>query len=935
MSTSQKRKAEEDNIQLSSKSFNKKNRASINNDQTISGNSNPTITQPHYSPLPYSHRPSSSDTPQIWNPTDSLNSSFSSTSSNSDYDSISQSSSYRLEMRNQKNSTTVSEELSAISNISYQPIMKEDHDSKRELSPPLNHIQPQKKKMKADGISTLKTSDAVDKMMQKMGYDKNRGLGLNAQGPTKIIEESKQKGHRGLGYINKGFNDIAAEWDYDTDPAPIEEEVHWCPSSDQTEIPLNLDDMREWIKLGPKKRVIDDEIEFCDESILKEMLNGKSIFDELAQKEMEEARTRSNVYEIIGQSIFLNRAAVKMANIDAVFGRMFTDPKTPNNQRSLVHPDEPFYFADICAGPGGFSEYILWKKQWRAKGFGFTLRGKSDFALHKFLAGAPETFDLYYGVKDIEGDGDIFKSENIDALQNYVNKCTMHQGVHIVMADGGFSVEGQENIQEILSKQLYLCQFLTALSILRPGGHFVCKLFDIFTPFSVGLVYLMYRTFDKISIHKPVTSRPANSERYIICKGLRGDVRDIVRAYMYEINALQNKYGIDSESNDVESIVPMDILKGNESFNEYIRKSNDEMGEHQIRNLKKIRAFVSNTSLKDLRQHDIRLQCLEYWQLPNEPRQKPKRLMCDEVQYHLFQQLENGVNNMLLNTPNLFKNSVLDQHRIQSLFDYRCVFSLGDPVLLLSCGRGFVFSRALKTTNKQWSPLQKGQFKIELPPYTLVLAELVQEQFSDGRNIRQRPAVYIIDAYYIGSENMLIQNGQPVVFMDRYRSLKLFEKTINKPARIDLVPIRISDQLRMEQMDVQFEKLCPPDSLKQIDNEKLFFTNTNIPNKPRVSVCGLWIFKFVQHPWTLILSKSTQSKYFHNQVTRASLQRAPPDSSHVAPLKSMLENSFYWDFNSRDDSVQKSNFISFIHGKNHELQSQQRISNHTTTSGSH
>ncbi|CAF0741182.1 unnamed protein product [Adineta steineri] len=935
MSTSQKRKAEEDNIQLSSKSFNKKNRASINNDQTMSGNSNPTITQPHYSPLSYSHRPSSSDTPQIWNPTDSLNSSFSSTSSNSDYDSISQSSSYRLEMRNQKNSTTVSEELSAISNISYQPIMKEDHDSKRELSPPLNHIQPQKKKMKADGISTLKTSDAVDKMMQKMGYDKNRGLGLNAQGPTKIIEESKQKGHRGLGYTNKGFNDIAAEWDYDTDPAPIEEEVHWCPSSDQTEIPLNLDDMREWIKLGPKKRVIDDEIEFCDESILKEMLNGKSIFDELAQKEMEEARTRSNVYEIIGQSIFLNRAAVKMANLDAVFGRMFTDPKTPNNQRSLVHPDEPFYFADICAGPGGFSEYILWKKQWRAKGFGFTLRGKSDFALHKFLAGAPETFDLYYGVKDIEGDGDIFKSENIDALQNYVNKCTMHQGVHIVMADGGFSVEGQENIQEILSKQLYLCQFLTALSILRPGGHFVCKLFDIFTPFSVGLVYLMYRTFDKISIHKPVTSRPANSERYIICKGLRGDVRDIVRAYMYEINALQNKYGIDSESNDVESIVPMDILKGNESFNEYIRKSNDEMGEHQIRNLKKIRAFVSNTSLKDSRQHDIRLQCLEYWQLPNEPRQKPKRLMCDEVQYNLFQQLENGVNNMLLNTPNLFKNSVLDQHRIQSLFDYRCVFSLGDPVLLLSCGRGFVFSRALKTTNKQWSPLQKGQFKIELPPYTLVLAELVQEQFSDGRNIRQRPAVYIIDAYYIGSENMLIQNGQPVVFMDRYRSLKLFEKTINKPARIDLVPIRISDQLRMEQMDVQFEKLCPPDSLKQIDNEKLFFTNTNIPNKPRVSVCGLWIFKFVQHPWTLILSKSTQSKYFHNQVTRASLQHAPPDSSHVAPLKSMLENSFYWDFNSRDDSVQKSNFISFIHGKNHELQSQQRISNHTTTSGSH
>jgi hypothetical protein len=49
----------------------------------------------------------------------------------------------------------------------------------------------------------------------------------------------------------------------------------------------------------------------------------------------------------------------------------------------------------------------------------------------------------------------------------------------------------------------------------------------------------------------------------------------------------------------------------------------------------------------------------------------------------------------------------------------------------------------------------------------------------------------------------------------------------------------------------------------------------------------------------------------------------------------MLENSFYWDFNSRDDPVQKSTFISFIHGKNQELHSQQRISNNKATSGSH
>ena len=47
------------------------------------------------------------------------------------------------------------------------------------------------------------------------------------------------------------------------------------------------------------------------------------------------------------------------------------------------------------------------------------------------------------------------------------------------------------------------------------GGNFVCKLFDLFTPFSVGLVYLMYKAFHHVSIFKPVTSRPANSERQV------------------------------------------------------------------------------------------------------------------------------------------------------------------------------------------------------------------------------------------------------------------------------------------------------------------------------------------------------------------------------------------------------------------------------------
>ena len=63
----------------------------------------------------------------------------------------------------------------------------------------------------------------------------------------------------------------------------------------------------------------------------------------------------------------------------------------------MVGPNEPLFFADVCAGPGGFSEYLLWRKKWRSKGFGFTLKGSHDFKLEDFFAGPPETFETHYG----------------------------------------------------------------------------------------------------------------------------------------------------------------------------------------------------------------------------------------------------------------------------------------------------------------------------------------------------------------------------------------------------------------------------------------------------------------------------------------------------------------------------------------------------------
>lgn len=223
----------------------------------------------------------------------------------------------------------------------------------------------------------------------------------------------------------------------------------------------------------------------------------QSTFDSLSEKEFLNARQRSNPYETIKGAIFQNRSLSLSCDsrgfhvtfdptptelrwrwqtltqwLDScsqtpggktglIFFNLFLSPHPPSSlQGPLLGPLDIQYFADICAGPGGFSEYVLWRRKWHAKGFGFTLKGLinllsfslsfvksslflplpdpesgSDFKLDAFSSPC-ETFDPHYGVGGYEGDGDITEPANQSEFRNYVMDNTDGEGVHFVMADG-------------------------------------------------------------------------------------------------------------------------------------------------------------------------------------------------------------------------------------------------------------------------------------------------------------------------------------------------------------------------------------------------------------------------------------------------------------------------------------------------------------------
>lgn len=244
------------------------------------------------------------------------------------------------------------------------------------------------------------------RMMEKMGYRKDTGLGRLGQGRVEPIEASQQRGRRGLGMRLDDLDQAAVKWDPSIENLQIPEEVEWLVNQEPENalLELTMETLASGVRRGEKKLTIDSETTFCDENILKRVLESKSVFDKLGADDMRRARTKSNPFETIRGNIFQNRAAVKMANMDSMFDFMFTNP-VDEDGNSLVGESDLLYFADVCAGPGGFSEYVLYRKKWEAKGFGFTLKGENDFKLHDFFAGPSETFSPFYGIND---DGNVF-----------------------------------------------------------------------------------------------------------------------------------------------------------------------------------------------------------------------------------------------------------------------------------------------------------------------------------------------------------------------------------------------------------------------------------------------------------------------------------------------------------------------------------------------
>jgi 23S rRNA U2552 (ribose-2'-O)-methylase RlmE/FtsJ len=170
--------------------------------------------------------------------------------------------------------------------------------------------------------------------------------------------------------------------------------------------------------------------------------------------------------------------------------------------------------AHIAEGPGGFieclAEFFIKYKIPYSEIHGITLKSyEKKIPCWKL----PKSYIIRNNIKLFyNNNGDIYKQRNVDEFSEYVGR----NSCYFITADGGFDFSSDFNNQEKQSLRLITSEIYSALCLQMKNGHFLLKVFDIFSTDTIKTIALCAVCYRSFYILKPNTSRPANSEKYIL-----------------------------------------------------------------------------------------------------------------------------------------------------------------------------------------------------------------------------------------------------------------------------------------------------------------------------------------------------------------------------------------------------------------------------------
>ncbi len=282
----------------------------------------------------------------------------------------------------------------------------------------------------------------------------------------------------------------------------------------------------------------------CPNAENQDVVMNESVSLEKLSKSNERFMDMITTYKDKITPYYVNRSWDKYKKVSNEYELIFTTPYAKHNV-SLYNPVSRSFFKmwellhdfkeDIISnkndgikclflaeGPGGFLEAVMkYRSNPHDHYYGMTLRPEHksipEWKLKKFEELAMNQITTLYGADDR---GDLYNLENTHFIGNSLGVNSMD----LVTADGGFDFSSNFNGQEDLSSKLIKCETYCAFHMLKDKGTFILKIYDMFHSHTLLLLQILYSCFDYIYITKPLTSRPANSEKYLVCCGFHTDI---------------------------------------------------------------------------------------------------------------------------------------------------------------------------------------------------------------------------------------------------------------------------------------------------------------------------------------------------------------------------------------------------------------------------
>jgi len=105
-------------------------------------------------------------------------------------------------------------------------------------------------------------------------------------------------------------------------------------------------------------------------------------------------------------------------------------------------------------------------------------------------------------------------------------------GASLYTSDAGTDVSDNFNEQESKTALINFGQVLAGIASLAVGGNLVTKQYTFFSIFNRSLIAALADMFEEFYIMKPQTSRPANSEVYLIGKSFKGAPDGVIEHWL-------------------------------------------------------------------------------------------------------------------------------------------------------------------------------------------------------------------------------------------------------------------------------------------------------------------------------------------------------------------------------------------------------------------